>query len=57
MKLAFEQVKEIIHKDFEVNKILGVTTPDNSKAIRLVEKLDFVCVNEDNNEVTYELML
>ena len=57
MRLAFEQVKEIIHKDFEVNKILGVTTPDNSKAIRFIEKLGFVCVNENNNEVTYELML
>lgn len=57
MKLAFEQVKEVIHQEFEVNKILGVTTPDNSKAIRLVEKLGFVCVAKDDNEVTYEFML
>ncbi|QQU04776.1 hypothetical protein [Myroides odoratus] len=48
---------EVIHQEFEVNKILGVTTPDNSKAIRLVEKLGFVCVAKDENEVTYEFVL
>lgn len=57
MKLAFEQVKEILQKDFEVNKIVGVTTPDNTKAIRLVEKLNFVCVTKSNDKVIYELVL
>lgn len=57
MKLAFEQVKEILQKDFEVNKIVGVTTPDNTKAIRLVEKLNFVCVTKSSDKVIYELVL
>ena len=57
MNVAMKSAIDFGLKNLELKRIWAATSPDNSAAIKLLEKLNFIKTKIEDEEIEFELML